>query len=77
MNGTETKLCLALIRLLWDSVADDATCTCCTGDVCPQCEAMQALGAGRWRGAEKAKRKLVALAGKRGKRGRAHRGAAS
>lgn len=60
MTGTEIKLRLALIRLLWDSVADDATCTCCPGDTCPQCEAMRALGAGRWQSAKKAQRELIA-----------------
>lgn len=40
----------ALARLLWDSVADKAECTCYPGDPCPQCEAMQALGLGRWTG---------------------------
>lgn len=59
MTTTETKLRLALVRLLWNSVADDATCTCCLGDTCPQCEAMTALGDGRWRGAEHAQSKLI------------------
>ena len=48
----------ALVTLLWDSVADDATCTCSPGDVCPQCQATQALGMGRWRGARWAERML-------------------
>lgn len=38
----------ALIRLLWRSVADDAECTCWIDDPCPECQAMQALGRGRW-----------------------------
>jgi hypothetical protein len=40
----------ALVRLLWRSVADNAECTCHGRDRCPECEAMQALGLGRWRG---------------------------
>lgn len=50
----------ALIRLLWNSVADDADCTCCpatehnSADRCPECEAMAALGLGDWVGADAA-----------------------
>lgn len=40
-------LALALIRLLWDSVADNAECTCFPNEPCPQCEAARALGL-RW-----------------------------
>jgi hypothetical protein len=50
----------ALITLLWRSVADDAECTCYPGDPCPECQAMEALGLGRWRGAEHATRALKA-----------------
>lgn len=52
------ELRAALVRLLWDSVADDAICTCAPGDVCPLCQAAQALGLGRWRGARWAQRVL-------------------
>jgi hypothetical protein len=45
---TTTALRSALVTLLWHSVADDAECTCCPGDPCPECQAMQALGLGRW-----------------------------
>jgi hypothetical protein len=38
----------ALIRQLWKAVADDATCTCSGAARCPECEAMSALGLGRW-----------------------------
>lgn len=44
----------ALVRLLWDSVADDAACTCEKDDPCPQCDAYRALYGRRWPGAKKA-----------------------
>jgi hypothetical protein len=53
-----TALRKALIRLLWDSIADDAMCSCEPGDVCPQCEAMQALGYKRWPGPKRAEKWL-------------------
>jgi hypothetical protein len=49
----------ALIRILWRSVADDAECTCCPGDPCPECQAMEALGLGRWIGARDAEATLA------------------
>lgn len=54
-----TALRSALVRLLWRSVADDAACSCYPDDPCPECEAMQALGLGRWRGAEHAAGELT------------------
>ena len=56
----------ALVRLLWNSVADDAACSCIGKDRCPECEAMAALGLSRWRGAKSAARRLTALTGRRG-----------
>jgi hypothetical protein len=53
------RLQRALIRLLWDSVADNAECTCAPKDRCPQCDAMLALGLGRWKGPISAQRKLI------------------
>jgi hypothetical protein len=41
-------LASALVRMLWTSVADHAQCTCALPDACPECEAMVALGLGRW-----------------------------
>jgi hypothetical protein len=38
----------ALVRLLWNSIADGAVCSCEGDDRCPECEAMQALGFARW-----------------------------
>lgn len=58
------RLQRALIRLLWDSVADQATCTCFPKDRCPQCEAMTALGLGRWRDYKSAQTRIAKLAGK-------------
>lgn len=49
----------ALVQLVWRSVADDAACSCYPGDACPECEAMQALGLGRWSGAEAAAKLLT------------------
>jgi hypothetical protein len=57
-------LARALIRLLWDSVADKAECTCCPGDRCPQCQAMAALGLGRWKSWRVAQDKIARLSGK-------------
>lgn len=37
----------ALIRMLWNSAADDAVCVCEDGDPGPECEAMAALGWGK------------------------------
>jgi len=48
----------ALVRLLWNSVVDDAECTCEDGDPCPECQSMGALGLGRWLGAKDAARRL-------------------
>jgi hypothetical protein len=49
----------ALIRLLWNSVADNATCDCYDGDHGPVCQAWQALyGVQHWPGAKKAQRRL-------------------
>ncbi len=58
---TDAGLKLALIRLLWDSVVDEADCTCCPGDPCPQCEGMQALGFERWVDADTAEAQLACL----------------
>ena len=58
---SDTKIRLALIRLLWNSVSDQATCTCSPGDGCPECEAMAALGLGRWTDAYHAGRALTDL----------------
>jgi len=44
----------ALVRLLWNLVADDADCTCEDDDECAACSAFQALGLGRWPGSEQA-----------------------
>ena len=44
------RLQRALIRLLWDSVADQFGCDCYPNDRCPQCEAMLALGLGHLSG---------------------------
>jgi len=54
----------ALVRLLWNSQHDDAVCTCYPGDPCPECEAMQALGLGRWPGATRAQELLLTAASK-------------
>jgi hypothetical protein len=51
----------ALVRLLWDSVADEATCTCDIDDECPQCEAYRALYGKRWPGPETASRTMLRL----------------
>jgi hypothetical protein len=54
----------ALVGLLWRSVADDTECTCedddgdGNPDTCPECEAMTALGLGRWLGSRDAERRL-------------------
>lgn len=56
---TIAKLAHALVRLLWNSVSDGASCTCSAGDRCPQCEAMQALGYARWISADDAARCLA------------------
>ena len=54
----------ALVRLLWRSIVDHAECGCedYEGDgwheQCPECQAMGALGLGRWRGAKDAERRL-------------------
>lgn len=48
----------ALIRLLWNSVADDAVCSCETDDICPECQATEALGLGRWMSADWASNSL-------------------
>lgn len=53
------KLTSALVRLLWVSVADCASCTCCTGDQCALCEAMRALGYARWISADDTARCLA------------------
>lgn len=58
---SHVDLKLALIRLLWDDVADDASCTCAPHDQCPQCQAMQALGLERWEGPEYAETRLSHL----------------
>lgn len=52
----------ALVRLLFNSVAEEDDCTCEPGDRCPLCEAMLALGLGRWKGARSAQVKLARLA---------------
>lgn len=52
----------AIVRLLWNSIADDAECTCeglARADACPECQAMIALGFGPWPGAEIAAEMLV------------------
>lgn len=48
------RLRAALVRLLWDSIADEAACSCSPGDLCPQCQAMQALGFPKWPGPKRA-----------------------
>lgn len=54
----------ALVRLLWRSMVDRAECACADyeGDGkherCAECQAMAALGLGRWLGAEDAARRL-------------------
>lgn len=60
------RLGAALVRLLFNSVADGNHCTCAVGDRCPECEAMLALGFGRWKGAKSAQVKLAKLATRRG-----------
>lgn len=51
----------ALVRLLWRSVADLVECSCEVDDRCPECEAMQALGLGRWTGPAPASALLLRL----------------
>jgi hypothetical protein len=53
----------ALAQQLWRSVVDDAECTCEDGDPCPECQAMGALGLGRWLGAKDAERRLPSAVG--------------
>lgn len=55
---TDLKIRAALIRLLWNSVNDDAECTCSPGDVCPECQSMDALGLGEWTSALEVDEKL-------------------
>lgn len=62
------RLQRALIRLLWDSVADDDECTCAPKDRCPQCEATLALGLGRWAGARLMQKKIAKLSSRVGGR---------
>ena len=50
----------ALIRLLWRSIDDGASCTCRVGDQCPECEALVALGYARWVSADDAAKCLAA-----------------
>jgi hypothetical protein len=61
-----TALQRALVRLLWNSVADQNGCSCYPRDRCPECHAMLALGLGRWRGWKSAQRKLARFALERG-----------
>jgi hypothetical protein len=58
----------ALARLLWDSATSNAGCACTNvylkaggpvGDACALCQAMFALGLGRWRGAALAEEQLL------------------
>jgi hypothetical protein len=65
---TTDALRSALITLLWRSVVDDVECTCYPGDPCPECQAMEALGLGRWTGARDA---VIELAFDRTQRERA------
>ncbi|HEY1814852.1 MAG TPA: hypothetical protein VGG74_21040 [Kofleriaceae bacterium] len=53
----------ALVRMLWASVCDHAQCTCSPNDACPECEAMGALGLGRWTNHELAQQQLEQLSG--------------
>lgn len=55
------RLQRALIRLLWDSIADKAECTCYPRDRCPQCDAMRALGLGRWKSWRVAQEEIAKL----------------
>ena len=50
MTRTEIKLRLALIELLYRSYGDERGCTCDGPVFCEECEAMQALGLGRFTG---------------------------
>lgn len=57
------KLRSALVRMLWRSIADEADCTCEESDKCPECEATEALGLGRWRGHAWARKVLLKTGG--------------
>jgi hypothetical protein len=60
------RLARALARLLWNSIADQSSCACAPRDRCPLCEAMLALGLGRWKGWRVAQMSLAELALVRG-----------
>jgi hypothetical protein len=60
--GSPQPVTVALTRLLWRSIADNAVCTCFLDDPCPECQAMAALGLGRWTGAEAATQALEPVA---------------
>lgn len=60
------RLARALVRLLWYSVTDHADCTCAPRDRCPQCEAMLALGLGRWKGWRDAQVRMAKRSRERG-----------
>lgn len=59
---TNDDLAKALVRLLFNSVADGNECTCAPKDPCPECQAMRALGLGRWRNFKSAQQRLARLA---------------
>ena len=63
------RLKRALLRLLWNSVCDQADCTCAPRDRCPECGAMLALGLGRWKNWKHAHKKMAALGLELGGRG--------
>lgn len=56
----DKRIRAALVRLLWNAVADEATCVCEGGDPGPECEAWRALyGRMHWPGPKAAEKRLA------------------